>query len=104
MFDMDFKYTYSPFQFKIFHKHVVQCIIFRLSPPKLRKFPIEILNFERFSPLSGPLCVGPVYRRVTPYARNRTHFTSRKEQGEIPVKWSDSQTYGWMMSTPRGSP
>ena len=36
---------------------------------------------------------GPVYRRVTPYARKRTHFTSRKEQGEIPVKWSDSQTY-----------
>ena len=29
-------------------------------------------------------------RRVIPYARERTHFTSRKEQGEIPVKWSDS--------------
>ena len=29
-----------------------------------------------------------------------------KEQGEIPVKWSASQTYGngCMMSTPRGSP
>ena len=44
--------------------------------------------------------VGPVYRRVTSYARKRTHFTSRKEQGEIPVKWSDStnrQLYllGW---------
>ena len=23
--------------------------------------------------------VGPVYRRVTPYARKRTHFTSPKE-------------------------
>ena len=34
--------------------------------------------------------VGPVYVRVIPYARKRTHFTSRKEQGEIPVKWSDS--------------
>ena len=34
--------------------------------------------------------VGPVYRRVTPYARTRTHFTSRKEQGAILVKWSDS--------------
>ena len=30
------------------------------------------------------------YRIVTPYARKRAHFTSRKEQGEIPVKWSDS--------------
>ena len=50
--------------------------------------------------------VGPVYRRVTPYARKRTHFASRKEQGEIPMKWSASQTYGngCMMSTPRGSP
>ena len=37
---------------------------------------------------------GIVYWRVTPYARKRTYFTSRKEQGEIPVKWSDSQTYG----------
>ena len=29
-----------------------------------------------------------------------------KEQGEIPVKWPDSQTYGngCMMTTPRGSP
>ena len=35
--------------------------------------------------------VGPVYRRVINYARKRTHFTSRKEQGEIPVKWSDSR-------------
>ena len=35
--------------------------------------------------------VGPIYRRVIPYARKRTHFTSRKEQGEIPVKWSDSR-------------
>ena len=24
-------------------------------------------------------------------SRKRTHFTSRKEQGEIPVKWSDSR-------------
>ena len=32
-----------------------------------------------------------LYRRVIPYARKRTHFTSRKEQGEIPVKWSDSR-------------
>ena len=31
-----------------------------------------------------------MYRRVTPYARKRTHFTSRKEQREIPVNWSDS--------------
>ena len=34
--------------------------------------------------------VGPVYRRVIPYARKRTHFTSRKVQGEIPVNWLDS--------------
>ena len=34
--------------------------------------------------------VGPVYRRVIPYARKITHFTARKEQGEIPVKWPDS--------------
>ena len=37
--------------------------------------------------------VGPVYRRVIPYARKRTNFTSRKEQGEIPVNWSDSFTF-----------
>ena len=49
--------------------------------------------------------VGPVYRRVTPYARKRTHFTYRKEQGEIPMKWSVKHTEnGCMMSTPRGSP
>ena len=30
-----------------------------------------------------------MYRRVTPYARKRTNFNSRKEQGEILVKWSD---------------
>ena len=28
--------------------------------------------------------VGPVYRRVTPYARKRTHFTSRKRAGRNP--------------------
>ena len=31
-----------------------------------------------------------MYRREIPYARKRTHFTSRKEWGEIPVKWPDS--------------
>ena len=29
------------------------------------------------------LAVGPVYRRVTPYAHKRTHFTSRKRAGRI---------------------
>ena len=28
--------------------------------------------------------VGPVYRRVTPYARKRTHFTSCKRAGRNP--------------------
>ena len=35
-------------------KHVVQCIIFRFVCPKPRKFPIEIVNFERFSPFRWP--------------------------------------------------
>ena len=65
-----FKCTYSPFQFKIFHKHVIQCIIFRLSSPKPRKFPIEIWDFERFSPLPGPLCgvtlLNPKYPPAVP--------------------------------------
>ena len=30
------------------------------------------------------LAVGPVYRRVTPYTRKRTHFTSRKRAGRNP--------------------
>ena len=34
----------------------------------------------------------PVYRRVIPYARKIIHFTSCKEQAEIPVKWPDRQT------------
>ena len=40
------------------------------------------------------LAVGPVYRRVTLYARKRPTSLLAKEQGEISVKWSASQTYG----------
>ena len=50
--------------------------------------------------------VGPVYRRVTPMHVKEPTSLLAKEQGEILVKWSASQTYGnrCMMSTPRGSP
>ena len=41
--------------------------------------------------------VGSLHRRLIPYARKRTHITSHKEQGDIPVRWSDG-TNGQLFS------
>ena len=53
---------------------------------------IFILNassfFGDFKP-SVP-CIGEKYPMHGSTVRKRTHFTSRKEEGEIPVKWPDS--------------
>ena len=49
--------------------YCVQCVFLQIAPPSTVCTRKEI---------------------IIPYARKRTHFTYRKEQGEIPVKWSDS--------------
>ena len=68
---------------------------------RLRRFILIAKSFGGDFKPSVP-CIGESHPM---HVKESTSLLA-KEQGEIPVKWSASQTYGngCMMSTPRGSP